>query len=121
MRVRVVSIGLVLLSLTGCQGWQSALDTHGPEAETLETLFWTFTGILGTVWVATMIAALFSLRRRRAAGEDPLVTRPGTDRRMAIVVSSAVALTLMIVLSLTALSYGGQRALFSHKDGAVSM
>jgi cytochrome c oxidase subunit II len=121
MRVRVASIGPILLSLTGCQGWQSALDTHGPEAKTLENLFWIFTGILGAVWIATMIAVLFSLRRRRAAGEDPLVTHPRTDRRMGIVVSSAVGLTLVIVLSLTALSYGGQRELFSHKDGAVSM
>src|SRR3954468_20733667 len=121
MRVRVASIGLMLLSLTGCQGWQSALDTHGPEAKTLENLFWIFTGILGAVWIATMIAVLFSLRRRRGAGENPLVTHPRTDRRMGIVVSSAVGLTLVIVLSLTALSYGGQRALFSHKDGAVSM
>jgi cytochrome c oxidase subunit II len=121
MRARVVGIGLILLTLTGCQGWQSALDTHGPEAKTLEHLFWTFTAILGAVWTATMVAFLFSLRQRRSPGEDPLSVHSGTDRRMTIVVSCAVALTAIIVLSLTALSYGGQRALFSHKDGVVSM
>jgi cytochrome c oxidase subunit 2 len=121
MRVRVASIGPILLTLTGCQGWQSALDTHGPEARTLEHLFWIFVAVLGAVWIATMIAVLLSLRQRRAPGEHPLSVDQTTDRRMTIVVSSSVALTAIIVLSLTALSYGGQRALFSHKDGVVSM
>jgi cytochrome c oxidase subunit 2 len=121
MRVRVASIGLILSTLTGCQGWQSALDAHGPEARTLEHLFWTFVVVLGAVWIATMIALLMSLRRRRPPGEHPLTVHRATDRRMTIAVSTSVALTAIIVLSLTVLSYGGQRALFSHKDGVLSM
>jgi cytochrome c oxidase subunit 2 len=120
MRLRIAWLGL-LFPLTACQGWQSALDTHGPQARTLETLFWIFSGVLGLVWVATMATLLLALRKRRALGEDVLAIRPAAERRMTITVASAVALTGIIVLALTALSYGGQQALFGHKDGVVSL
>jgi cytochrome c oxidase subunit II len=120
MNPRATRLAPVLL-LTGCQGWQSALDSHGPQAGTLEALFWTFTAVLSVVWLATMAALLLSLRRRRPAGEDPLAVRPTTERRMTVSVSVAVGLTFVTVLALTALSYGGQKAVFSTKDGAVTL
>jgi cytochrome c oxidase subunit 2 len=120
MNPHAIRLAPVLL-LTGCQGWQSALDSHGPQARTLEVLFWTFTAVLSVVWLATMTALLFSLRRRRPAGEDPLAERPATERRMTVSVSVAVGLTFVTVLALTALSYGGQKAVFSTKEGAVTL
>jgi cytochrome c oxidase subunit 2 len=118
---RILPVLVLALPLAGCQGWQSALDAHGPAARTLAALFWIFTAVLATVWILTMGAMLLALRKRRAAGTDPLATNPQTERRMTIVVSAAVGLTLLTVLTLTGISYGGQKALYAHKDGAISL
>lgn len=121
MRVRKVLITLAALPLSGFSGWQSVLDTHGPHADSLARLFWIFLAILGTIWLVTIATMLLALRRRRAPGDDPLMTRPQTERRMTIVVSAAVALTLLIVMSLTVVSYGAQRVLFANKDGPLTL
>ena len=118
---RIVPVLLLVLPLTGCQGWQSALDVHGPAARTLADMFWIFTAVLGTVWLLTMGALLLALRRRRVAGTDLLATNPATERRMTIVVSTAIGLTFLTVLALTGITYAGQRALYSHKDGALTL
>jgi cytochrome c oxidase subunit 2 len=121
MRVRAIVSAVLVLVLSGCSGWQSALDTQGPQADALGRLFWIFLGVLAAVWITTMAALLLALRRRRPIGEDPLATHALTERRMTVVVSAAVALTFVIVVALTGLSYGGQKALFSHKDGAITL
>ncbi|HEX2137600.1 MAG TPA: cytochrome c oxidase subunit II [Microvirga sp.] len=112
---------LSTLPLAGCQGWQSALDAQGPTARALADMFWIFVAVLATVWILTMVALLLALRKRRPPGTDPLATDPAAERRMTIAVSVAVGLTLVTVLTLTGLSYGGQKALFSHVDGALTV
>lgn len=114
-------LSFAVLPLGGCRGWQSALDAHGPSARALADMFWIFVSVLATVWVLTMFALLVSLRRRRSADADPLETDPRTERRMTITISVAIALTLVTVVSLTGLSYAAQKALFAHKDGALTL
>ena len=46
-RLLVRSLPLVLAS---CSGWQSSLDTHGPQAENLALLFYLFTALSAMVW-----------------------------------------------------------------------
>jgi cytochrome c oxidase subunit II len=121
MRRIIPLLLLTALPLGGCQGWQSALDTHGPAASSLARMFWIFVAVLVTVWVLTMVALLLSLGRRRPADADPLATDPGTERRMTRTVSVAIGLTLVIVISLTGLSYAAQKVLFAHKDGALTL
>lgn len=121
MRVRPFLTAPIALALSGCSGWQSALDPHGPHADSLSRLFWIFLAILGTIWTVTILMLLLALRRRRAPDADPLMTRPGTERRMTIVVSCAVALTVITVISLTVVSYGGQRVLFANRDGPLTL
>jgi cytochrome c oxidase subunit II len=117
--LRLILMWSVLL-LTGCSGPQSSLDPHGPDADTLARLFWMFTAFLTLVWAATMLALLHALRRRRAA-RDPLVTDQSTERRMMLTVSIATGLTVLSISTLTLVSYGAQRALFSDRDGSVSI
>jgi cytochrome c oxidase subunit II len=120
--MRRIAPVLLALPLAGCQGWQSALDAHGPAARTLADMFWIFSGVLSLVWILTMGALLLALRGRRSPSTAPvLVAEPARERRMGMVVATAIGLTLVIVLSLTALSYGGQKALFSHKDGEITI
>ncbi|RDI61211.1 cytochrome c oxidase subunit II [Microvirga subterranea] len=111
----------LILPLGACQGWQSALDTHGPAASALEALFWTFLSVLGFVWVLTMGAVALSLRRRRPEGEDPLVTNPRRESRMGWTISGAVALTVVTVLTLTGLSYASQKHLFEKRDDVLTI
>jgi cytochrome c oxidase cbb3-type subunit 3 len=68
---RIAPVLLLALPLAGCQGWQSALDAHGPAARTLADMFWIFTAVLGTVWVLTMGALLW----RFASAASPERTR----------------------------------------------
>jgi len=110
-----------LLLLTSCQGWQSALDTHGPAAQDLERLFWIFLAVLAAVWVLTNGAFLLSLRRRRPEGADPLATDPARERRMGWTVGIAVSLTFVVVLTFTGLSYSAQKQLFGHRDGILTI
>ena len=79
---RAIGAATLTLPLHACQGWQSALDPQGPEARHLADLFWTFTAAVTAVWVLTMLALVFALRRRRPAGADPLAKNPVAERRM---------------------------------------
>lgn len=121
MKRTAPALFLLCFFLAGCHGWQSALDSHGPAADSLERMFWIFVAVLATVWLLTMVALLLSLRRRRPADADPLATDPGTERRMTITVSVAVGLTLVTVVSLTGLSYAAQKVLFAHKEGTLTL
>jgi cytochrome c oxidase subunit II len=112
---------LLCLPLGGCQHWQSVLNAQGPAASSLARMFWIFVAVLATVWVLTMIALLLSLRRRRPIDANPFTTNPATERRMTITISVAIGLTLVTVISLTGLSYAAQKALFAHKDGALTL
>ena len=119
-RARAILFAPFLL-LTGCQGWQSALDPKGPEAGLLADLFWIFTAISTAVWILTMVALLLALRRRRSAAADPLAVDPAGERRKTFVVATAVGLTLVTVLFLTGLSYATQKALFSTKGAGLTI
>ena len=72
MRLRPFG-ALAFLPLSACRGWQSALDTHGPQARSLEILFWLFLAILGTVWVLAMVGLL--ARCGAAANRRPTLWR----------------------------------------------
>jgi len=118
---RASAAAALTLALTSCAGWQSALDPQGPEARHLADLFWIFSAVLGTVWVLTMTALLFALRRRRSSGASPLDVDPATERRMTTVVATAVGVTAITVLALTTISYATQKRLFSVKADGLTI
>src|SRR4051812_46164247 len=71
----LVAVGL----LSGCSGWQSALDPASEEASRLSDLIIGFTVLLGVIWLAVMIAVVAALRRRRGRLEQPEVFAVETD------------------------------------------
>ena len=94
------------LPLGGCAGWQSALDPHGPNAASLASLFWWFTGICGAIWLLVVIAmAIAVVRKLPAAGADPLALDAAAERRASIVTAVAVAATVAILTGFVASSY----------------
>jgi cytochrome c oxidase subunit 2 len=109
------------LLLGGCGGQQSALDPQGPQADHLASLIWSFTALCSAIWFVVMIVLLVGLVRRKVAQPDPLALDPGRERRSVMVVGGAVAVTLITVIGLTALSYASQRALFGREKPAVTI
>src|SRR4051794_37703745 len=97
--------------LSGCSGWQSALDPKGPAAHELARLIWFFTALCAAVWLLVMIALIWALLRRGARRIDPLALNPRGERRSGQIVSIAVGATAVILIGLTLLSYFANRSL----------
>src|SRR3954447_1913913 len=101
----------LLLLLTACSGWQSALDVHGESAITLKQLIVLIVAVCSIVWALVMIALILALARRRVGREPPVQVDAATERRMTVTVSAAVAATVMIITAFTVLSFFTTRAL----------
>jgi cytochrome c oxidase subunit 2 len=107
----------IALPLGGCGGWQSALDPQGPQATYLATLFWIFTWVMVAVWLLTMAVLVAALLRNRDPARNPLAANPERERRMTAAIAAAVAVTGLVVLGLTGLSYGGQKRIAARQPG----
>jgi cytochrome c oxidase subunit II len=115
-------LALCLLALlTACSGWQSSLDPQGPQAETLAGIIHLFTIVCTVVFVLVLIALALALLRRHASRPDPLVIDAARERRMLAVIAVALTATLVTVLALTAVSYSGQKSLFTHEQASVNI
>lgn len=99
------------LLLTGCSGWQSALDVHGESAITLKQLIILIVAVCSVVWALVMIALILALTRKRTRPEPPVQVNAATERRMAVSVIAAVAATVVIITVFTVLSFFTTRAL----------
>jgi cytochrome c oxidase subunit 2 len=101
-----------LAALSGCSGVQSALETHGDNADAIARLIWIFTAVAAVVWVAVMVAlAIALLRRRRIVSPDPLA--PRNDAPAVPIVTGAAVLTTLVIAALTAFSYFTDKSLAS--------
>ena len=109
-RVRAATVLPVVL-LAGCAGWQSALDPKGRGADELARLFWFFTGICGVIWVLVLLVLAVAVWRRRAGVSDPLDLDASRESRMTGVVGGAVAVSAVILVGLTLLSFFANRTL----------
>ncbi|WP_292232346.1 cytochrome c oxidase subunit II [Mesorhizobium sp.] len=105
--------------LSGCAGVQSALDPHSEQADTLAALFWTFTAVLGLVWLVTMAGLLLALTRRRDGRGESAEARPAVKRPMLIAFAAMLASSAIVLSGLAVLSFGGQRTIFGSGAGAA--
>ena len=64
-----------LLMLSGCTGWQSALDVHGAAAISLKQLILLIVVVCSIVWTLVMIALIFALWRKRDRREQAFRNR----------------------------------------------
>jgi len=109
------------LLLSGCTGWQSALDPQGPQARHLAILIWSFTAVCTLVWLLVMVVLAIALSRPAETRADPLAIDVHRERRSSRVVAAAVAATTLIVLALTGLSYLSQKRLFTRESSGVTI
>ena len=99
------------LLLTGCSGWQSALDVHGQSAISLKHLIVWIVVVCSIIWALVMIVLIFALWRRRRSDGLPFRPDPATERRMTIPVASAVTVSVIIIGAFTLASFNTTRAL----------
>jgi cytochrome c oxidase subunit 2 len=88
---------------------QSALDSGGPYASAIRHLGILFFVLLGTIFLIVLALALLPvLRRHRGINQEPVEqthrASPATEKRMAIVVSVASTVTLLILFGLVIVS-----------------
>jgi cytochrome c oxidase subunit 2 len=92
------------LLVAGCAGNHSALDPAGPQAGRISKLYWLYFGVCVFVWVAVAVVALVGTFRRRVKdhGEQLTVerTEPARERRLGIIVSVLVGITVVILFVL---------------------
>jgi cytochrome c oxidase subunit 2 len=100
---------LLFVALTaGCTGMQSAIDVHGTSAIHLKHLIFSVVAVCSTVWLivmAVLFAAVVYSRRRN------LNTPPTSEKRLSVIVSIAVGLTVVIIAGLTLASFYTTRAI----------
>lgn len=110
-RKTLVTAALVLcgITLTGCSGWQSALDPHSPAAGHLANLFWLFTAVCTIVWVLVIAALVHVLKRRTQMVNSPDGDRPEQQRRKTLIVGTLTGITAVILTALSFLSFYATR------------
>lgn len=126
MSARRIAVGAAMLALAGCERWPDALDPQAPEARDIGRLIGTFTGLLGVIWLAVVIATLIAIWRGRRATPDGTPVRAlsasmPSERRRTITVAVLVGLTAVTVLVLTGFSYATQRSLFAPREEGLSI
>src|SRR2546430_1347565 len=90
-----------ILPLCACQGWQSALDPAGPQADRIFGLIVGFTALLTAIWIAVMIVLAVAVRHSRRELGPPLEIATERERRLDRVILTLALCTGAIVLGLT--------------------
>ena len=105
------------VELAGCEGPQNMLDAAGVQAERIEGIWWLLLSVTGVVWLLVVLAMLAAIRYRRVRAEpsaipgDPKPNR--RERRMGIIVSSAVGLTVIVLFVFTLSTFVLERRIFA--------
>jgi cytochrome c oxidase subunit 2 len=86
----------------------AALETSGPFAHEIATLFWIFAGVAAVVYAIVIAALAFSLWRRKRADVPPPDVVPRNALRA---IGGSLALTGIILVGLALADFFGNRAL----------
>jgi cytochrome c oxidase subunit 2 len=97
--------------LTGCTGWQSAMDAHGTSAISLKQLIILIVAACSLVWMLVMIALIGALWRGRRERARPTDLDPRVEHRMSRAVLSATIVTATVIAGFTLASFFATRAL----------
>jgi len=113
--MRRAAVLLVAGAIAGCSGRMPVLDPGGPQAGRIASYWWITFWVSVIVLAAVLAFLVHTLARRRASVPAPAsaVEEAGTERRLALGVAAAVAVTALtpVVLLVTSIATG--RALHS--------
>jgi cytochrome c oxidase subunit 2 len=119
--MRRLTLVLSCLWLSGCSGWQSALDPRSAEAGHLANLFWFFLTVCTAVWCLVAGAVVLTLRQRRTEGDGPAEDSPARARRKTMIVASLIAVTVTILTIFTLVSFYATRGFAWHDTHALTI
>jgi cytochrome c oxidase subunit 2 len=101
---------LAFFLLTGCAGWQSALDAHGASAISIKQLIILIVLACSVVWMLVMMALIAALRRGRTEQHWPKLDSRH-ERGMSGIVIAATVVTTVVIGGFTVASFFTTRAL----------
>jgi cytochrome c oxidase subunit 2 len=114
-------IFVAAVCLSGCAGWQSALDPHSTEAGHLADLFWFFAAVCAAIWLLVASAIVY-LRLRESRGSDlPDADTPSGMKAKSFIVGGLVALTVAILTIFTLASFYATRGFAWSNDHALTI
>lgn len=112
--IKALIIAVLVVSVAGCSGNQSALDVHGQSAVALKQLIVIMVIACAIIWLLVSGFLVWAVARRREVRDDEV-----TKRKMTVGVQSAAIATVIIVAGLTMISFYTTRLLNSAADDAV--
>jgi cytochrome c oxidase subunit II len=107
--------------LAACAGRQSVLDPQGLQSDQIRTTFFIFLAVAAVVWIAVVLVLAIGMLRRKRASDMPLDLHEGFEQRAGRLVLVLGAATTVIVLSLSFVSYAGQRTIFAKDENALRL
>jgi cytochrome c oxidase subunit 2 len=117
--------GLACAGLAACGGAHNALDPAGDGATAIVAVWWLFFWTCSAVFLLVLAALAWALLRSRASSPGIAAEphpAPSREKRLGIVVSSAVAATIVVLFVFTISSYLADRKLFAHGgDGEINI
>jgi cytochrome c oxidase subunit 2 len=105
---------MLALGCGGCSPIQTALAPAGAGASQVLWLIEIIVAVCAAIWLAVMAVLAASLLRRRQArdGAPPdLSLQPSRELRLTVVVTAAVAVTVVVITAFTVLSFAATRRL----------
>jgi cytochrome c oxidase subunit II len=104
---------IAALMLGACNTTRSSLTPDGDGAKRVADLFWLFTAISGFVWILVIAALGLAVFRPRQLGDDdrPLDLYSSSERSAGFIVATATGLTILTVITLTAVSFFAGRGI----------
>jgi cytochrome c oxidase subunit 2 len=106
-----LAISAPVFALLACSGFQSALDPHGPKAESIYHLNWFLTITATVVYIVVIAVLLIALRhatRRGVAFDRSDAEEPERHRKMSrwVVVGTAVTALILLTFVFVSVSTG---------------
>jgi cytochrome c oxidase subunit 2 len=114
---------VVLVSISGCGGMQSAINPAGPQADRLSKLWWLMFYVCAVVFIATIAAVLIAVKQRAINSVVPappdLAPPAPAERHKRNVVIAALTITVAILFVFLLVSFSVGRSLtaeLAHKN-----
>jgi cytochrome c oxidase subunit 2 len=104
------------LLLTGCGGFQSAVDPAGPQAGRVNTLWWFLFSVCAAIFLLVIGSLLYGIFGARSTHTDP-----GQEPRFRRSVTAALIVTVVILFAflITSVSTGAALSSLSSRQGLV--
>jgi cytochrome c oxidase subunit 2 len=101
----------------------SFFDPGSPQAKAVAHLWWWMLAVGGAIWIGVTVVALYAVfaHRGQREADDLLHLPPATHHRIERVVSSAVFVTILVLVAFLIYDFSVGRALAQHPERGVTI